>query len=79
MRSPDSKEVIGGGGVEGDGETWFWHTTQRKMMKAEVSDAFRLRGGVAVALGICAIGIGLGVVVVGRWLLAVMVDLVTTR
>lgn len=43
-----------GKGREGErgkeGEPWHWRTKQRKMMKAEMDDAFRLRGSVMVLM-----------------------------
>lgn len=43
---------VGKGEGEGgrEGEKWFWHTKQRKLMKAEMDDAFRLRNSVATVL-----------------------------
>ncbi len=63
VKSPNANEKEGavknGGG--GD-EQWHWHTKQREMMKAEISDAFRIRNWVVVVLVLGMLG---GVVVSG--------------
>jgi hypothetical protein len=43
------------------GERWYYHTNQRKLMKMEVTDAFRIRGTVLAFLA--------AVVAVSLWLL----------
>ncbi|KAI9053523.1 hypothetical protein LZ554_002478 [Drepanopeziza brunnea f. sp. 'monogermtubi'] len=55
VRSPDAREKekgspgAGDRGANGKGrkeekeEPWHWHTKQRKMMRAEMEDAFKLR------------------------------------
>ncbi|TVY85693.1 hypothetical protein LAWI1_G008567, partial [Lachnellula willkommii] len=65
VRSPDAKSGVGH--VEGKEEPWHWHTKQRKMMKAEMDDAFRMRGSVMVVLVLVGVGIAVAVGVVGRW------------
>lgn len=71
MRSPnagsDSKDGSGRVGVKDGEETWYWHTKQRKMMRAEVSDAFRLRKSVLIVMGCAGFAVGVSGVVVGRW------------
>jgi hypothetical protein len=52
VKSPDAKED----GERKDGEPWHWHTKQRKMMKAEMDDAFRLRKSVMVFLILAGVG-----------------------
>jgi hypothetical protein len=52
VKSPDAKED----GERKDGEPWHWHTKQRKMMKAEMDDAFRLRKSVMVVLILAGVG-----------------------
>lgn len=42
-------------------EPWHWHTKQRKMMRAEVEDAFRVRKWV---VGLLIFGGAMGVVAV---------------
>jgi hypothetical protein len=65
IKSPNANgkegEVSNGNGG-GEGEPWHWHTKQRKMMKAEISDAFRIRNWVVVVLVLGMLG---GVVVSG--------------
>lgn len=40
----------------GDQETkWHYHTKQRKLMRMEAEDAFRIRGSVVVILGLLAL------------------------
>ena len=65
VRSPDSGLKDGKG--EGNGEPWHWHTKQRKMMKAEVADAFRIRKSVLVGLAILGVLGVVGVYGAGRW------------
>ena len=36
------------------GEHWYWHTHQRKLMRMEVDDAFRIRRWVLVVMCITA-------------------------
>ncbi|KAH7364133.1 hypothetical protein BKA65DRAFT_490492 [Rhexocercosporidium sp. MPI-PUGE-AT-0058] len=49
-------------------EPWHWHTKQRKMMRAEVEDAFKVRKWVVVFLVLMAVnGIGL-LAVMGWWM-----------
>lgn len=59
------------GKVEGEGnregEKWFWHTKQRKLMKAEMDDAFRLRNSVAAVLVAGMIMVCMAVLGVVRW------------
>ncbi|TVY14917.1 hypothetical protein LARI1_G008502 [Lachnellula arida] len=73
VTSPDAKSESGSGSgvrhVEGKEEPWHWHTKQRKMMKAEMDDAFRMRGSVMVVLVLVGVGIAVAVGVVGRWVL----------
>lgn len=75
MRDIDGK---GEGGGKGDGvkergeEEWHWNTQQRKMMKAEVSDAFRIRKGVLVGLGVVMLVVLGGVWVIGRWVVSLV-------
>jgi len=38
-------------------EPWHWHTKQRHMMKMEISDAFRVRNSVVVALAVIFTGL----------------------
>jgi hypothetical protein len=52
VKSPDAKGEV----ERKDGEPWHWHTTQRKMMKAEMDDAFRLRKSVIVILILVGVG-----------------------
>jgi len=50
-------------------EPWHWHTKQRKMMKAEVEDAFRVRKWVVIFLvGFAISGVGL-LLMIGWWVL----------
>lgn len=69
VRSADAKVGSGGGGTD---EPWHWHTKQRKMMRAEVADAFKLRRRVLVVMVAGAVGWGAGSVVLGRWVLAIV-------
>ncbi|KAH9221693.1 hypothetical protein DL95DRAFT_421582 [Leptodontidium sp. 2 PMI_412] len=49
-------------------EPWHWHTKQRKMMRAEVEDAFKVRKWVVIFLVLMAVsGIGL-LFMMGRWM-----------
>ncbi|KAG0650904.1 hypothetical protein D0Z07_2773 [Hyphodiscus hymeniophilus] len=43
-------------------EKWYWHTKQRKMMKAEFSDAFRMRRSVLVVSLASVVVISMGLV-----------------
>ncbi|KAJ4396856.1 hypothetical protein N0V93_001078 [Gnomoniopsis smithogilvyi] len=38
-----------------EGTKWHYHTKQRKLMKMEAEDAFRIRGSVLVILGLLAV------------------------
>lgn len=38
-----------------EGARWHYHTKQRKLMKMEAEDAFRIRGSVLVVLGLFAV------------------------
>lgn len=38
-------------------EPWHWHTQQRKMMKAEISDALKLRQWVVASLILGVVGV----------------------
>lgn len=38
-----------------DGTKWYYHTKQRKLMRMEAEDAFRIRGSVLVVLGLLAL------------------------
>lgn len=64
-------EVVGSSPGAGRGmgkqEPWHWHTKQKKLMRAELEDAFKLRKWVVVCvlMGL-AVGVA-GVVVVGGW------------
>lgn len=40
-----------------DGTKWHYHTKQRKLMKMEAEDAFRIRGSVLVVLGLVALAV----------------------
>lgn len=53
------------------GEHWYWHTHQRKLMRMEVDDAFRIRRWVLVVMCVTAFVFGAvalwaGMKVVGR-------------
>lgn len=52
VKSPDAKEDA----EKKEGEPWHWHTKQRKMMKAEMDDAFKLRKSVMVLLIFAGVG-----------------------
>jgi len=52
VKSPDAKEET----EKKDGEPWHWHTKQRKMMKAEMDDAFKLRKSVMILLIFAGVG-----------------------
>ena len=41
---------------QGEGEPWHWHTKQRELMKAEISDAFRIRHWVVLVLVLGMLG-----------------------
>ncbi|TVY52800.1 hypothetical protein LCER1_G006473 [Lachnellula cervina] len=69
VRSPDAKSESGVEHVQGNEEPWHWHTKQRKMMKAEMDDAFRMRKSVMVFLVLVGVGIAVAVGVIGRWVL----------
>lgn len=56
------------------GEKWHLHTKQKKMMKAEMSDAFKIRKWVMVFLVLgggvfCVVGLAM-VRFLGRWLIS---------
>ncbi|TEY39698.1 hypothetical protein BOTCAL_0453g00020 [Botryotinia calthae] len=56
-------------GIERKGEEpWHWNTKQKKMMKMEVSDAFKFRQWVLVGMAVVATGIGLLVLYLGNWI-----------
>lgn len=38
-----------------EGTKWYYHTKQRKLMRMEAEDAFRIRGSVLVILGLAAV------------------------
>ncbi|KAF3764919.1 hypothetical protein M406DRAFT_260517 [Cryphonectria parasitica EP155] len=42
--------------TEAGGSRWYYRTKQRKLLKMEVEDAFRIRGSVLVVLGLLAVG-----------------------
>ncbi|KAF7906795.1 hypothetical protein EAF00_001073 [Botryotinia globosa] len=49
-------------------EPWHWNTKQKKMMKVEVSDAFRFRQWVLIGMAVVAAGIGLLVLCLANWI-----------
>ncbi|TGO35603.1 hypothetical protein BHYA_0152g00080 [Botrytis hyacinthi] len=49
-------------------EPWHWNTKQKKMMKMEVSDAFKLRQWVLIGMAVVATGIGLLVLYLANWI-----------
>ena len=49
-------------------EPWHWHTKQRMMMKAEVSDAFKIRKWVLVMLADAGVMGAFGAMMFVRWL-----------
>ncbi|TGO52731.1 hypothetical protein BCON_0136g00270 [Botryotinia convoluta] len=49
-------------------EPWHWNTKQKKMMKMEVSDAFKFRQWVLVGMAVVAAGIGLLVLYLANWI-----------
>ncbi|ESZ96263.1 hypothetical protein SBOR_3318 [Sclerotinia borealis F-4128] len=49
-------------------EPWHWHTKQKKMMKMEVSDAFKLRQWVVVGMAVVAVVMGLLMLFLGHWI-----------
>lgn len=62
MKAVDADTEIRGGKEE----PWYWHTKQKKMMKAEVADAFKIRKWVLIALAAACIGVGFGILVLWR-------------
>lgn len=69
-RSPRRRSGDGVREKEKD-EPWHWHTKQRKMMRAEVEDAFKVRKWVVVFLVLVAFT-GLGLLgTMGWWMLGV--------
>lgn len=42
-------------GTEDEGTKWHYHTKQRKLLKLEAEDAFRIRGSVVVFLGLVVV------------------------
>ncbi|TVY37696.1 hypothetical protein LOCC1_G007257 [Lachnellula occidentalis] len=71
VRSPDAKSEsgVGNGNVQSKEEPWHWHTKQRKMMKAEMDEAFRMRESVMIFLVLMGVGIAVAVGAFGRWML----------
>ncbi|KAI0817493.1 hypothetical protein GGR55DRAFT_21697 [Xylaria sp. FL0064] len=60
------------GSTRETGNTWFYHTKQKKLLRVEAADAFALRNPVLVVLGVLAISVGW---VLGRtvmWLTAMV-------
>ncbi|PBP19570.1 hypothetical protein BUE80_DR009589 [Diplocarpon rosae] len=51
-------------------EPWHWHTKQRKMMRAEMEDAFKLRKWVVIALIIGIVSAAVVVWMLGRWVIS---------
>jgi hypothetical protein len=55
-------------------EPWHWHTKQRQQMKAEFSDAFRIRKwvvwGLVLSGAVGVLAVGMGAVWVWRWVSA---------
>ncbi|KAF7959159.1 hypothetical protein EAE96_002674 [Botrytis aclada] len=49
-------------------QPWHWNTKQKKMMKMEVSDAFKFRQWVLVGMAVIATGMGLLVLYLGNWI-----------
>ncbi|RDL40067.1 Uncharacterized protein BP5553_00046 [Venustampulla echinocandica] len=66
VKSPEAKSSGAGNGTREE-EPWHWHTHQRKMMKAEMDDAFRLRRSVMLVLIGLLIGTILVLATVIRW------------
>jgi hypothetical protein len=54
-------------------EPWHWHTKQRKMMKAEVEEAFEMRKRVVVAMMVALAGLAAGLVLFVNWVWGVIV------
>ena len=52
-------------------QPWYWHTKQRKMMKAEVADAFKIRKWVLVSLFAISAGSVFGTFILVRWCLEI--------
>lgn len=55
-----------------DGARWHYHTKQRKLMKMEAEDAFRMRGSVLVVLGLLAVAVSCVAWHMTWWLWAVV-------
>ncbi|APA06519.1 hypothetical protein sscle_02g012890 [Sclerotinia sclerotiorum 1980 UF-70] len=49
-------------------EPWHWHTKQKKMMKMEVSDAFKFRQWVLIGMAVVAVVIGLLILYLANWI-----------
>ena len=70
MRDVNAKEgkvPAARGGKGEEEERWYWHTMQRKQMKSEVSDAFRVRKWVVLALLLGSAGCLVVVTTGVRW------------
>lgn len=66
------KSVSGREGGEGmERERWYWRTKQKKMMKAEMADAFRIRRRVVG----CLMGAAVVAGVFGWWILGWVVGI----
>ncbi|KAH8815481.1 hypothetical protein F5884DRAFT_772503 [Xylogone sp. PMI_703] len=50
VRSPSEGDGASPGGKDGKEGGWYFHSKQRKLMKMEVSDAFRIRKRVALGM-----------------------------
>ncbi|KAF7894622.1 uncharacterized protein EAF01_010072 [Botrytis porri] len=67
IKSP-SQGQNAGGIKRKEEEPWHWNTKQKKMIKMEVSDAFKLRQWVLVGMAVVATGVGLVVLYLGNWI-----------
>ncbi|PSS12802.1 hypothetical protein M430DRAFT_43642 [Amorphotheca resinae ATCC 22711] len=83
LNSPAARDAKEGGRARAtsgetdrEEESWHWHSKQRQQMKAEISDAFRVRKWVLYALvGIAASAV-VGAWVMAKWMLYFLASLV---
>lgn len=61
---------VGGRRAGGSGQEWHYHSNQKKLMKMEAEEAFRLRGTILVLLAVLAATVTGGTLYVANRLLS---------
>ncbi|KAI1356487.1 hypothetical protein F5Y01DRAFT_267522 [Xylaria sp. FL0043] len=60
------------GSTRETGDTWFYHTKQKKLLRVEAADAFALRNPVLLVLGVLAVSVGWVLWRMVMWLIAMV-------